>query len=71
MLVQIRYRLKQKGINLSPRKIKEELSRVMRVKIRNKTTKTEVMLPTQLSEIQKSIYTALKITPEINKAKIL
>jgi transposase len=71
MLVQIRYRLKRNGINISPRKLKEELSRVMKVKIKNKTTKTEVVLPTLLTDVQKSIYKALKITPDINKAKIL
>lgn len=71
MLVQVRYRLKQSGINLSPRKVREELSRVMRVRIKNKVSKTEVLLPTQLTEIQKSIYSALKITPELTKAKIL
>ncbi len=71
LLVQVRYRLKQAGINLSPRKIQEELSRVMRVKIKNKISKTEVILPTQLTEVQKLIYSALKITPEIIKAKIL
>lgn len=71
MLVQVRYRLKQSGISLSPRKVREELSRVMRVKIKNKISKTEVLLPTQLTEVQKSIYSALKITPEITKATIL
>jgi transposase len=71
LLVQVRYRLKRAGINLSPRKIQEELSRVMRVKIKNKISKTEVVLPTQLTEVQKSIYSALKIAPEIIKAKIL
>jgi transposase len=71
MLVQVRFRLKQQGIRLSPRKIQEELSRVMRVKISNKISKTEVVLPTKLTEVQKSIYSALKITPAIQKAKIL
>jgi transposase len=71
LIAQIRYRLKQNSIILSPRKIKEELSRVVRVKIKNKITKTEVVLPAQLNEVQRSIYKALRINPKINKAKVL
>jgi transposase len=65
LIAQIRYRLKQNSIIL------EELSRVVRVKIKNKITKTEVVLPAQLNEVQRSIYKALRINPKINKAKIL
>ena len=71
LLVQIKYRLNHQGLNLSVRKIKEELSRVVKVKIRNKHSKTEVILPAKLNEIQQSIYKALKITPDINKATVL
>ncbi len=71
LLVQIKYRLNKQNIKLSVRKIKEELSRVIKIRIQNKHSKTEVMLPTKLNEVQKSIYNALKIAPDTTKATVL
>jgi transposase len=71
LLAQLRYRLKKNGIELSPRKIKDELNRVVKVKIRNKTTQTNIVLPSKLNDIQKSIYSTLKIKTQLQKAIVL
>lgn len=71
LLSQLRFRLNKKNIKMSPRKIREELSRIVKVKIRNKITKTNVILPTRLNDLQKSIYLAMGIKSQIQKATIL
>jgi transposase len=71
LLAQLRYRLNKNNITISPRKIREELSRIVKVKIRNKITQTNVILPTKLNDIQKSIYSTMGIKPKIQKATIL
>lgn len=71
LLAQIRYRLNKNGIELSPRKIKEELNRVVKVKIRNKITQTTIVLPSHFNDIQKSIYSTMKVKSQLQKATIL
>ena len=71
LLSHLRYRLKKNNIELSPRKIKDELNRVVKVKIRNKATKTNIILPTKLNEIQKSIYSTMNVKTQLQKATVL
>lgn len=71
LLAQLRYRLKKNNIELSPRKIKEELNRVVKIKIRNKITQTNIVLPSKLNDIQKSIYSTMKVKTQLHKATVL
>jgi transposase len=65
----LEHRLRKDGVNLSPERIKEELSRVQSSKILDKATGQRYRLPSRISEDAQKIYATLKIERKLALSK--
>ena len=70
LLTTVKYHLKKAKINLSIARVREELSFVQTSIVRDRRSGRRFMLPSKLTEIQRSIYTALGLCYD-SRARII